>query len=111
MCGHFQDRADNGSTAGGITACWAPSGKELYYIASDGSLMAAPIAVNGTTIAPGRPLTLFHTRIVGGGMGPNAANGCDVSPDGRFLINTVLDDDGSPITLLQNWKPTAEGVR
>jgi hypothetical protein len=30
----------------------------------------------------------------------------DVSRDGRFLINTLLDDVGaSPITLLQNWKP------
>ena len=27
----------------------------------------------------------------------------DVSGDGRFLINTVLEDDASPITLLQNW--------
>ena len=30
------------STAGGISPCWAADGKELYYIAPDGTLMAAP---------------------------------------------------------------------
>jgi hypothetical protein len=29
-----------------------------------------------------------------------------VAPDGRFLINTVLDDVATaPITLLTNWHP------
>ena len=28
-----------------------------------------------------------------------------VLADGRFLINTVLDETAAPITLLQNWKP------
>ena len=32
----------------------------------------------------------------------------DVAPDGRFLINTVLDSAGAPITLLQNWNPEAK---
>jgi len=32
----------------------------------------------------------------------------DVASDGRFLINTVLDDaTPAPITLLQNWRPPA----
>ena len=31
----------------------------------------------------------------------------DVAPDGRCLINTVLDDPFAPITLLQNWHPDA----
>ena len=31
----------------------------------------------------------------------------DVAPDGRLLINTVLDDsiNTPPITLIQNWQP------
>ena len=32
----------------------------------------------------------------------------DVTRDGRFLINTVLDDASAPITLLQNWNPEAK---
>ena len=32
----------------------------------------------------------------------------DVVPDGRFLINTVLDSVTAPITLIQNWQPDAK---
>src|SRR5207249_2502945 len=83
MCGHFRDNllqarpiaAPGGqwqvSTAGGITPRWGPGGKELYYIAPDGTLMAAPIAVTGATIEPGRPAALFRTRIYGGGTDVN----------------------------------------
>lgn len=27
------------------------------------------------------------------------------SPDARFLVNTVLDEQSTPITLVQNWQP------
>ena len=64
--------------------------------------------VNDATIEPGRPVALFRTRIVGGGIDFNAGTNYDVARDGRFLINTVLDDAASPITLLQNWKPPAK---
>jgi Tol biopolymer transport system component len=96
------------STAGGINPRWGSGGKEMYYIAPDGTLMAAPIAVNGATIQPGRPMALFHPRIVGGGTDINVGPQYDIARDGRFLINTVLDDASSPITLLQNWKPSAK---
>jgi hypothetical protein len=29
----------------------------------------------------------------------------DVTRDGRFLINAVVDEAASPITLLMNWRP------
>lgn len=41
------------STSGGIQARWRPDGKELYYIAPDGKLMAASIQVKGTALEPG----------------------------------------------------------
>jgi hypothetical protein len=31
----------------------------------------------------------------------------DVAVDGRFMINTVLDETTAPITILQNGKPPA----
>jgi hypothetical protein len=49
---------------------------------------------------------LFPTRIVGGGVG-QAGRNYDVAPDGRFLINTELDSAAAPITLIQNWTPSA----
>jgi hypothetical protein len=36
---------------------------------------------------------------------PQEKSDNDWSLDGRFLINTVLDDASAPITLLQNWAP------
>jgi len=96
------------STTGGIWARWRPDGKELYYIAPDGKMMAAPIEVSGTTLNAGAPVALFQTRIVGGGTNIDLGRQYDVASDGRFLINTVLDDVPSPITLLQNWNPPAK---
>ncbi len=94
------------STTGGLYPRWAPGGKELYYLAPDGTLMAAPIAVSGATLESGRPVALFRTRIVGGGTDVNLGMNYDIARDGRFLINTILGDTAaSPITLLLNWRP------
>ena len=93
------------STAGGIYPRWAAGNNEINYIAPDGTLMAVPVAINGSTFAPGRPAALFRTRIVGGGTDLNLGTNYDIARDGRFLINTLLDDISSPITLIQNWKP------
>lgn len=68
-------------------------------------MMAAPIASTSTTLEPGTPVALFQTRIVGGGVENGQGPQYDVARDGRFLINTVLDEAASPITLLQHWKP------
>ena len=93
------------STSGGIYPRWRPDGKELYYIGPNGELMAAPIAATATTLEPGAPVALFPTRIYGGGVDNGQGRQYDVTRDGRFLINTVLDDGSSPITLIQNWNP------
>lgn len=68
-------------------------------------MMAAPITVTGPTLAAGAPIVLFPTRIASGGVDSQHGRQYDVAPDGRFLINTVLGDAASPITLLQNWNP------
>jgi len=96
------------STAGGIHPRWRPDGKELYYIGPNGEMMAAPIAATGTTLELGAPVALFPTRIYGGGLNNIQGRQYDVTRDGRFLINTVLDDASSPITLLMNWKLPAK---
>lgn len=95
------------STAGGKDPRWRPDGKELYDIAPDSRLMAAPIASSGTALPPGLPTALFQPRIVGGGtavIGPRQQY--DVAPDGRFLINVNVDEGtAAPIT---NWNPEAK---
>lgn len=97
------------STAGGLFGRWRLDGKELYYNGPDGQMMAAPITVTGTTLEPGTPVALFQTRIFGGGTDNGVGRQYDVTRDGRFLINTVLEDAAAPITLLQNWRPPEQG--
>ncbi len=97
------------STAGGTFPAWRPDGKELYYLNPAGAMMAAPIAVTGSTLEAGAPVVLFSTSILGGSAFAQVGRHYDVAPDGRFLINTVLDDAAAPITLLMNWNP--EGKR
>ena len=68
-------------------------------------MMAASITVTGTTLAPGAPVVLFPTRVAGGGVDRQQWRQYDVGPDGRFLINILVDSAVAPITLLMNWKP------
>jgi serine/threonine protein kinase/Tol biopolymer transport system component len=96
------------STGGGMFARWRLDGKELYYNGPDGRMMAAPMTASGTTLEPGTPVALFQARIYGGGTDNNLGRQYDVARDGRFLINTIVDDAASPITLIQNWKPPTE---
>ena len=95
------------STAGGIHARWARDGRELYYLAPDGQLMAVPIALKGATPDIGAPIRLFRPAIVGGGgqvLGLSAQY--DVAADGRFLVNVTEEESVTPpITLLLNWNP------
>ena len=95
------------STSGGIQARWRSDGQELYYIAPDAKLMAVSITMNGTAIEPGTPVALLQTRIWGGGTNATLGHQYDVSRDGRFLLDTAVEDVAmAPITLLLNWKPT-----
>jgi Tol biopolymer transport system component len=93
------------STTGGIHPVWRRDGKEIYYLNPAGTMMAAPIVVRGDTVQPGAPVVLFPTRIYGGGADLQQGRQYDVARDGRFLINTELDNATSPITLLMNWNP------
>jgi dipeptidyl aminopeptidase/acylaminoacyl peptidase len=100
------------STAGGLQPRWSSDGRELYYIAPDARLMAAPITVNGATVEPGTPVALFQTRIYGGGDPDLGIGwGYDVARDGRFLINVTAGEAiASPITVILNWQ-SALGAR
>lgn len=75
-------------------------------MAPDSTLMAAPVTVGADMFNVGTPIRLFQTRIVGGGIAIDEGRQYDAARDGRFLINTVVDDTASStITLIQNWRP------
>jgi Tol biopolymer transport system component len=96
------------STAGGVYPVWRRDGRELYYLDPQGTMMGVSITVSGAKLEPGSAFVLFPTRILGGGVDRGLGPQYDVAPDGRFLINTVLDDAAAPITLLMNWNPEAK---
>jgi len=92
------------STSGGTEARWSNDGKELYYLAPDGKLMAVPVSLRDSTMDTGRPVALFAARTAGG---PSSGfrQQYDVTANGQFLVNTVLQDAASYVTLLLNWHP------
>jgi Tol biopolymer transport system component len=103
--GHWQV-----STNGGVDPRWGPDGRELFYVAPDGNLMAVAIHVDadGRGLKKGPPVALFQTRFATGaliatfpvGMRPQYA----VAPDGRFLTNVPAEDNVvSPISIVLNW--------
>mgnify|MGYP001366362260 CR=1 FL=1 len=79
--------------------------REVKYTGGAETLWGGGIGVKGATMEPGRPVALFRTRIYGGGTDTSTGTNYDIARDGRILINTVLDDAASPITLLMNWHP------
>jgi dipeptidyl aminopeptidase/acylaminoacyl peptidase len=87
------------STAGGRDPRWRGDGKEIFYTAEDGKLMAVPIKA-GTALEPGVPVALFETRTRNQGGWRY-----DVTPDGqRFLVITkVQEQEALPMTVVVNW--------
>jgi hypothetical protein len=76
------------STNGGGLPVWRRDGRELFYRASDGKLMAVPMGA-GSDFAAGAPIPLFAPRAVVGELGLGTFY--DVAPDGRFLINVLVE--------------------
>ncbi len=88
---------------GGIEPKWSRNGKELYYLAFDGKLMAVPIKADRTFEA-GTPTALFETPLtVNRNQSPRDRR-YDVAPDGRFLIAVPSSVRVSnPVTAVVNW--------
>jgi Tol biopolymer transport system component len=90
------------STNGGADPSWRRDGNELFYIAVDRKLMAVDVKTD-STFHVGVPRALFEPRV--SGLSPvEARNHYVVTADGqRFLINTLVEEGSSPITVVVNW--------
>ena len=88
------------STRGGGNPLWSRDGKELFFVSSDGRLMA--VGVNaGDAFKTSQPEPLFAVSLKG-----SLGSSFDVSPDGqRFLLNAQAETDTSNLgaTLILNW--------
>jgi len=93
------------SNGGGGQPRWRRDGKELFYIAPDGKLMAVDVKT-GLKFESGIPHALFDSQM----WGPAAVAvfRYDVTPDGRrFLVNTTRQAEAAAapeaITVVTNW--------
>jgi sugar lactone lactonase YvrE len=87
------------STNGGIRPAWSRDGKELYFVALDGNLMAVDVKSGaGGSFEAGGAKVLFAPRT---GVRTDTF---DVAKDGRFLIPTITQQSAPPITVVVNWQ-------
>jgi Tol biopolymer transport system component len=100
------------SSAGGSSPRFRRDGRELYYVAPDGMLMAVALSLSPRfEAAP--PVALFKTTITATNFNfYGGAAAYDVNRDGsRFLINTIARPGSTPsLNLILNWAP-ASAVR
>ena len=95
------------SIAGGEEPRWRGDGKELFFEAADGKMMAVPVkAIAGTkpSFEAATPVALFDAHMVHSPT--NNLIQYDVTTDGkRFLITTASGPGGAspPLTVVTNW--------
>ena len=92
------------STGGGQKPLWPPDGREVFYLAPSGDVMAVPVQTEPT---------LTSGQRCGPGRGPHTCEpvrcrAYDMTPDGqRFLMMKESTAAGAPeagqIILVQNW--------
>jgi len=94
------------SIAGGDSPRWRGDGKELFFMGTDGKMMAVPVkSAVGTkpSLEAGAPTALFEAHI----LNTTYQFEYDVTADGkRFLINSTGTDTASapPLTVVTNWQ-------
>jgi eukaryotic-like serine/threonine-protein kinase len=96
------------STEGGNYPRWARSGKELFYLTDEGTVMAVDVRTDGPAFGAGTPRALFKTNAL---FGDHAGGGSempyDVTADGqRFIVNERLApaNQSTPLTVVLNWQ-------
>jgi Tol biopolymer transport system component len=97
------------SAGGGAQVRWRSDGRELFYVALDGFLMAVPVdRPNADTIDTGTPVRLFQTH-VRDVLQPALTQQYVASADGqRFLVSTVRQEPTSSISVILNWRPPVD---
>ena len=94
------------STNGGQSPRWRGDGKELFYLAPDGNLMAVEIRLSPRFEAE-VPKALFMTHVLAVPLSGLSLFRYAVTADGkRFLIDSETqagEPNASPITVVLNW--------
>jgi len=90
------------SRGGGAQPMWRADGRELYFLALDGTLKTVTITVNGSSLTAADPVELFRPRLPGVST---ATEQYAPHPDGkRFVVlDTVGGDRNLSMGVLLNW--------
>jgi Tol biopolymer transport system component len=96
------------SRGGGGEPRWRRDGKELFYLSSEGKMMAVTVKTDGNFEAAS-PVTLFQTHL-GQPISSYDLVSYDVTGDGqKFLINTKVDEpNAAPLSITMNWASEME---
>ena len=78
------------SSGGGRAPLWSRDGRELFYLSGDDDMMAARVAIVGTSLTVGVPVKLFHVPADLLQMETLYYTPWDVAPDGRFIMARAL---------------------
>lgn len=91
------------STAGAMQPEWRRDGKELFYIAADGKLMAVAVTRDDLAFDSAMPNPLFDIDVPE--AIPPYPGHYAVAADGqRFLVNTAIDPERPlALTVVTNW--------
>jgi eukaryotic-like serine/threonine-protein kinase len=84
------------SQGGGLEPRWRRDGKELFFVATDGQLMASEVAFSNTAFQATTPKALFKAQTV---------QGWDVSADGTKFLFPITRGETAPVpfTVVLNW--------
>ena len=82
-------------------------GRELFYLALDGTMMSADMDTSGGAVAAGTPRALFGTNL----PVSDSVDQYAVTSDGKrfILINPVANDPAAQFTAVLNWQAAREG--
>ena len=96
------------SASGGTYPLWRGDGRELFFIAPDGAMMAASITI-GSALDAGIPRVLFPSGITMSGNRRQYA----VTQDGqRFLLFVSQQrSTPTPLTVVVNWQKSIADSR
>jgi WD40 repeat protein len=94
------------SSLGGTEPRWRGDGQELYYLASDGHIVAVSITARRDTLEIGPPRPLFATHATGVTLGILGGPQYTVTRDGqRFLVSEQVEQESTtPLNVVVNWR-------
>ena len=89
------------SSAGGVDPRWRRDGREILYLAPDGTIMAVAVTIAGSAVTLGKPTPLFQVPADAGGWGSSWVPAADHS---KFVVVEAPHATSQRFRVLTNWR-------